>query len=161
VAERTLVVLRHAKAAWPEGVPDRQRPLAARGERDARVAGRWISDRLAPLDLVVRSPALRVEQTWNLVAAEWSATPTVREDERLYAEPIHTVLQVVRELPDETHTVLLIGHNPELSMLVSLLTGREIALSTASIAVLSATGSWTAADAGWAHLRGNETPRAH
>ncbi len=35
---RKLVLLRHAKSAWPD-VPDHERPLARRGQRDAPVMG--------------------------------------------------------------------------------------------------------------------------
>ncbi|WP_399494409.1 hypothetical protein [Streptomyces sp. P9(2023)] len=41
---RRLVVLRHAKSAWPEGVPDYDRPLGPRGLRDAPAAGRRLVD---------------------------------------------------------------------------------------------------------------------
>ncbi|HUB57091.1 MAG TPA: histidine phosphatase family protein, partial [Mycobacterium sp.] len=36
---RTLVLLRHAKSAYPNGVPDHDRPLAPRGRREAGLAG--------------------------------------------------------------------------------------------------------------------------
>ncbi|MGO7770641.1 histidine phosphatase family protein, partial [Rhizobium ruizarguesonis] len=32
-----LILLRHAKSAWPDGVDDRERPLADRGRKAARV----------------------------------------------------------------------------------------------------------------------------
>lgn len=37
---RTLLLLRHAKSAWPD-VPDHERPLARRGQRDAPLMGHW------------------------------------------------------------------------------------------------------------------------
>ena len=47
---RRLVVVRHAKSAWPDDVPDEQRPLNPRGRRDAPVAGRWIRERVERVD---------------------------------------------------------------------------------------------------------------
>ena len=47
---RRLILLRHAKSDWPD-VPDRDRPLAKRGRRDAPKIGRWLRDhglRVAP-----------------------------------------------------------------------------------------------------------------
>ena len=41
LTRRKLVLLRHAKSAWPD-VPDHERPLARRGQRDAPVMGRWL-----------------------------------------------------------------------------------------------------------------------
>ena len=40
---RRLMLLRHAKSDWPD-VPDRDRPLAKRGQRGAPVIGRWLHD---------------------------------------------------------------------------------------------------------------------
>ena len=38
---RRLVLLRHAKSAWPSGVPDHDRPLAGKGRRNAQATGGW------------------------------------------------------------------------------------------------------------------------
>ena len=38
----TLLLLRHAKSAYPEGMVDHDRPLAPRGVRQAALAGDWI-----------------------------------------------------------------------------------------------------------------------
>lgn len=62
-AQRHLVLLRHAKSAWPNGVPDLRRPLAKRGRRDAAAVGRWLHERAPRLDAVVCSPAERARQT--------------------------------------------------------------------------------------------------
>ena len=69
IAQRQLVILRHAKSAWPDGIPDRQRPLAKRGRRDASATGLWLRDELGRLDAVLCSPAERARQTWARVAA--------------------------------------------------------------------------------------------
>ena len=41
---RRLIVVRHAKSAWPVGVPDHERPLAPRGRRDAPAVGRALAE---------------------------------------------------------------------------------------------------------------------
>ncbi|HEU0086865.1 MAG TPA: hypothetical protein VFQ77_04335 [Pseudonocardiaceae bacterium] len=53
---RTLILLRHAKSVWPQGVPDIERPLARRGRRDAPAVGQWLRRRVPAIDLVVRGP---------------------------------------------------------------------------------------------------------
>jgi phosphohistidine phosphatase len=62
---RRLILLRHAKSDWPD-VPDRDRPLAKRGRRDAPRIGRWLHDHGYLPDVVICSPARRTEQTWEL-----------------------------------------------------------------------------------------------
>jgi phosphohistidine phosphatase len=137
---RTLVLLRHAKSAWPEGVDDRARPLAGRGRRDAPAAGRWLREHVGGVDLVVCSPALRTRQTWQLVAAELGGTPEFRVDDRIYGAPVADLVDVVRELPPSAGTVLLVGHNPGLSELVAALGATAVELKTSSVAVLREDG---------------------
>ncbi|MER5474585.1 histidine phosphatase family protein [Streptomyces sp. NPDC002935] len=115
---RRLVVLRHAKSAWPGGVPDHERPLATRGRRDAPAAGRAMAGADLLPDLVLCSTAVRARQTWELAAEQWGTPPPVRLDERLYAADVPELLEAVREVPEHVRTLLLVGHNPGLEELV-------------------------------------------
>lgn len=65
---RRLIVLRHAKATHKPGFTDVDRPLTARGLRDADAAGEWLRDRELIPDLVLCSSALRTRETWDRVA---------------------------------------------------------------------------------------------
>ncbi|MGW4924152.1 SixA phosphatase family protein [Streptomyces parvulus] len=123
---RRLVVLRHAKSARPEGVADHDRPLAARGLRDAPAAGRALAaqDRLP--DLALCSTARRARQTWDLASAQWGTPPSVRHDPRLYAAGVPELLDVVREAPADVGTLLLVGHNPGLEDLITTLAGEAL-----------------------------------
>ncbi|WP_158884471.1 SixA phosphatase family protein [Amycolatopsis anabasis] len=159
MTERRLVLLRHAKSAWPDGVPDFERPLNDRGRRDAPAAGRWLRENLPGLDLVLCSTAVRARQTWDLVAGELGHAPEVRHDDRLYAAATTTLLTVARELPGSARTVLIIAHNPGLEDLVSVLTNTDGQLKTSSIAVLTGSGDWSATAPGRATLTAFTTPR--
>lgn len=155
----TLILLRHAKSAWPEGVPDAQRPLAGRGRRDAPAVGRWLRGQVAGIDLVLCSPAVRAVQTWDLAAAQLDAIPRVRHDERLYSASADELLGIIRELPHTTSTVALVGHNPDLEDFLELLTGAVEILKTSTIAVMSTPGTWTEAQARSWTLETVATPR--
>jgi phosphohistidine phosphatase len=156
---RTLVVLRHAKSAWPAGVPDAGRPLAERGERDAPAVGRWLREHVPGIDLAVCSPAARTRGTWRLVADQLDRGPDFRIDERIYDADVADLLSVIHELPDTASTVVLVGHNPGLSDLVRVLTGARVELKTSSVAVLDGPDRWAALDEGAARLARFETPR--
>ena len=70
VASRRLLVVRHAKSAWPAGVPDRLRPLGPRGLRDAP---RWASGSAsssAPWTSPWSARPQRTRQTWALIDEE-------------------------------------------------------------------------------------------
>lgn len=157
---RTLVVLRHAKSDWSGDDEDIARPLAKRGRRQAPDAGRWLNANLDRIDLALVSPAERARSTWHLVAEELDAPPEMRLDERLYAASAGQLLGVVRELPDEFHTVVVVGHNPGIEQLVSRLTGQEIPMPTSAVAVIALPGSWATAGDTPATLRTSGRPPA-
>jgi phosphohistidine phosphatase len=149
VSTRTLVILRHAKTANPEGAADRDRPLTDRGHADAAAAGAWLRTSGLGPDVVFCSPSRRTKQTWHDVALGLTAAPRVRYDEAIYAASVRSLLAVVRSADDDAATVLLIGHNPTLSQLSAMLdpaSGAEgddaDGLKTAGIAVHSWDGSW-------------------
>jgi phosphohistidine phosphatase len=156
---RRLVVVRHAKSAWPDGVPDAQRPLNKRGRRDAPAAGRWLRDQVGQVDAVVCSPATRTRQTWELIAAELDGAPAPAFDERVYAAAAETLFAVVRGISDDVGSALLVGHNPGVADLVAMLADEELEMKTSAIAVLGLTGPWADAQPGGATLIAYATPR--
>lgn len=156
---RRLILLRHAKSAWPDDLDDRERPLASRGRREAPLAGRWLAEHVGDIDLVVCSPAVRTRQTWELVSAELPGSPEFRIEDRAYDAAAGDLLRVARELPPVASTVLFIGHNPGLEDLVGALTGEWPSMLTSTIAVLAGPGEWSELTAGRLTLQTLETPR--
>ena len=165
---RRLILLRHAKSDWPD-VPDRDRPLAKRGRRDAPRIGRWLHEHGYQPDVVVCSAARRTRQTWDLVAPELGGSPAVRFEPRVYAASAMTLLYLAQELPSRYRTALLIAHNPGLSELASQLAAPTatddgprpgISLPTAAVAVLEFPGDWPSLTPGQARLIDTITPAA-
>jgi phosphohistidine phosphatase len=155
------MLLRHAKSDWPgTDIPDRDRPLAKRGRRDAPRVGRWLRDRGYVPDAVVCSPARRAQQTWELLAPELGGSPSVTFEPRAYDANALTLLSLARDLPSPYRAALLIGHNPAISELVGALAepraedgeSREIRFPTAAVAVLEFTGGWSDLSPGQAQL---------
>jgi phosphohistidine phosphatase len=151
--ERTLILLRHAKSDWSGSVPDIDRPLAERGRAQAPLAGRWLAGHADRIDLAVVSPAKRARETWDLVSAQLAPAPPVRFDERVYAASANRLLDVVRGIPDEARTALLVGHNPGIEELATLLADEDVIMRTAGIAVIGINGQWSELDATSAALR--------
>ena len=145
VKERTLILLRHAKSDWSGEVSDLERPLAERGLRQAPLAGRWLDRNIGRIDLAVVSPAHRARSTWELAEDELAHRPPTRVDSRGYAASADELLEVVRDLPDEARTVVLVVHNPGVADLTELLTGEWVPMPTSTLAVLGLEGPWSAA----------------
>ena len=156
---RTLILLRHAKSAWPPEVPDAERPLAARGRRDAPAAGRWLREHIHKIDLVVCSPAIRAAQTCDLVFAEWEVQPRVRHEPRLYGASMQELLQIIQALPAQVGTAVLIGHNPGLEEVLTALTGVTEPVKTSAIAVIRTPDGWDGTGPGSSALEELALPR--
>ena len=160
MSERTLILLRHAKSDWSGEEADIDRPLAERGLRQAPRAGRWLAHNIDRIDLAVVSPSNRTRSTWELAAAELDNPPPVRSDDQVYAASASQLLGVVRALPDDVATVVLVGHNPGMQDLVSFLTGKPISMPTSAIAVIGLDGPWSAAGPSTGTLRTSGRPPA-
>src|SRR5215472_16424952 len=161
---RTLLVLRHARAAGEPGVNDIERPLTGGGRRDASAAGRWLLDRGITPDWVLCSSARRARQTWAKISAVLGeAAPgqdAVSFEQRLYEAGAQDLLDLVNEQPDDVHTMLTVGHNPASGQLVALLTGRvDIAFPACALAVVRVGEGWAAVAPGGGELAGLWTPR--
>ena len=156
---RTLILLRHAKSAWPADTPDAARPLAARGRRDAPAVGRWLHAQVPKIDCVVCSPAVRAVQTWDLAAVHLAALPPVSHDQRLYGASAHKLLAVTQQLPRGAATAVLVGHNPGLEDFLTLLTGVAEVLKTSAIAVITTPLSWEQCRSGSGTVAALATPR--
>jgi len=167
---RRLILLRHAKSDWPD-VPDRDRPLAKRGRRDAPRIGRWLREQGYQPDVVVVSAATRTRQTWDLVAPELGGSPAVHFEPRAYAASALTLLYLAQELPERYCTALLIAHNPGLSDLATSLAAPPesetatnngphpaLSLPTAAVAVFEFPGDWPSLTPGHARLTSLTTP---
>lgn len=119
---RLLTLIRHAKSSWdyPE-LGDFERPLNARGRRDApEMARRLVTELESPLTLVT-SPALRAITTAHAFAdALGQRHETLRIEPRIYEASLGTLLDIVNRLDDGIVHAVLFGHNPGFSELAHL-----------------------------------------
>jgi len=115
------MLLRHAKTERAEpGQRDRDRKLVKRGRADAPTLGAYISHHDLIPDLVLVSPAARVQETWDLVAEVFDKPPRQETDDRIYNASPHKLLHVVAE-PRKAKKLLIVGHNPSLHEFALLL----------------------------------------
>ena len=132
----TLLLIRHAKSDWDVPVGDRDRPLAARGRRQAPAVGRYLLDSGLIPDLAIVSPAARARATWEIVAAHWPREPQARIEESAYTFDGDDLLDIIRATPQSIATLALVGHNPAVEEVVASLTGESVRLPTSALAVI-------------------------
>ena len=121
--QRRLVLLRHAEAA--QGAVDAERPLTDQGEEQAAAIGRWLQQGDLVPDRVVVSPARRAARTWELAAAQFTTPPTPLADGRIYDNTVDALLALVHETPVDCELVAVVGHNPSIGVLASILDDGE------------------------------------
>ncbi|OBJ02079.1 hypothetical protein A5660_22315 [Mycobacterium alsense] len=163
---RTLLLMRHAKSDYPDGVVDHDRPLAPRGIREAGLAGDWLRAHAPAVDAVLCSTATRARQTLGNTGID----APVRFSERLYGATPGSVIAEINATADDVATLLVIGHEPTMSGLALVLAGDNgtdpaaaerisTKFPTSAIAVLTVPGAWDGLQPGRAALTGLEIPR--
>lgn len=121
----TLLLLRHAKSSWDDpALADYDRPLAKRGKKAAPRMGAEIAALGLRPDLILCSTAVRARETLSLVLPELgAAAPEVVYDDAIYMATPSALLALLRAVPEETRSVMVVGHNPGLEELAELLVG--------------------------------------
>jgi phosphohistidine phosphatase len=138
---KTLTLLRHARSDWDDQVQrDFDRPLNPRGRRAARTVGREMKRLGLQFDYCIASPAVRVRETLGEVESAFGSLEPYL-DERVYLADPETLLDLVRAAPDEAESLLLVGHNPGLEMLVLSLAARGASPLLGEVEVKYPTGT--------------------
>ena len=124
----TLFLVRHAKSSWKDQeLTDRERPLNDRGKRDAPFMAKLLSERGVRPDIIITSPAVRAATTAKFFSREMKyKVADIVSDEALYQASMDGILQRVREIEDRVKTAMVVGHNPEITLLSDFVTGGSI-----------------------------------
>lgn len=152
---RQLLLLRHAKSSWDDPtLPDRDRPINARGLRAAAAMRQAMRDLGLEPDMILVSTARRTMQTLEALEP-FDATPLVEPMDSLYLANPFQLTSALHSVPETVRSVLVIGHNPGMHDLALLLAGPRAMASnaeperslasgfpTSALAEFSIPGSW-------------------
>ena len=120
-----LYILRHGIAAEAGAASihkDSERPLTDEGERKVRKVARAMQALEISLDLLLSSPYLRARQTAEIVADVFHARNKLELSDALTpGGDARTVIRRIAEGEPAPKDVLLVGHEPYLSELISML----------------------------------------
>lgn len=139
-----LLLMRHGKSDWPEDTADFDRPLTARGERDARKIGAWLKQQGLKPGAIVSSPAVRARDTAMHVAAELDEdSNAIVWEPAVYEASLPDLCAVIERYTKNLTSLLIIGHNPGLDSLLYMLSRDEPQrtasgklMTTATLAIL-------------------------
>jgi phosphohistidine phosphatase len=122
-------LLRHGDAEAGEGKPDAERELTEKGQRQSRDAGKAFKALGVRLEVCLTSPKVRAKQTAEL-ACEPIGCP-IEEDDRLAGGNFDPL-----ELAAGRGELMLVGHEPDFSGAVALVTGSRVKIRKGGIAAL-------------------------
>ncbi len=122
-------LLRHGDAEDGAGKPDAERDLTEKGERQARTAGQALKALDAGLDVCLTSPKVRAKRTAELACTALDCR--VEEDARLAGGDFDPL-----ELAAGRGEVMLVGHEPDFSGAVALVTGSRVKMKKGGIAAI-------------------------
>ena len=143
----TLMIFRHAKSSWDDAsLADFDRPLAPRGMKAAGAMARHMQETLAPPNRIVCSPAQRARETLAHLLPALNGEININLDQALYdlGSP-RALLKHIKEMGISEDRLMLVGHNPLLETLATLLIGSgtesdrealETKFPTAALAVI-------------------------
>ncbi len=105
---------------------DHARRLTDAGRQEARDAGKRLTREAGRPQRILTSPAARAHGTAAVIAeAVGLAGEKVFIEDALYLAEADSFLNVLRRLPNAVGAVFVVGHNPGISHLANVLTGRE------------------------------------
>mgnify|MGYP006076896265 CR=1 FL=1 len=115
-----LYLLRHAEAA--DNYPDAKRPLSPKGRDDTASLGKLLKRQGIPLpSLVWCSPYLRAQETAQILIEEAGSDSEIETHTAL--TPECSAADLLPALASANEDLLIVGHNPHLSILAGLLIG--------------------------------------
>lgn len=125
---KTIYFVRHAKSSWDHpSVRDIERPLEARGLRDAPMMARVLKSKGIQPDLLLSSPATRAYSTALYFADAFEIDrKDVQIQPRIYEAFSEDILAIIEELPADVDTVLIFGHNPTFTTIANRFSKQHI-----------------------------------
>jgi len=120
---QTLYLVRHAKSDWnnPE-LNDIERPLNARGYRDARAMSNWLKKHKIIPDQIISSSAIRAMTTALIFSKNLNIDSSkIIINPKLYETTEKDYLKIIHSIDNRIKSVMLFAHNPTLTLLSNYL----------------------------------------
>tara|TARA_B110000977_G_scaffold54218_1_gene73814 strand:- start:18 stop:524 length:507 start_codon:yes stop_codon:yes gene_type:complete len=134
-----LFLVRHAKSDWANlGLSDFERPLNERGNKDKTIMGKRLKEKSIELDSFISSSAKRTTQTSMALAKEMSfPTQEIKFFKEIYHASPSEMLSFINKTENKNNNLMLVGHNPGISMLCDYLCNYSVDFPTLGIAKIS------------------------
>jgi len=132
---KTLHIVRHGKALQEfVQIQDDDRPLIVKGiHNNIVVAKKFVAKHPVP-DLIISSYAARALQTAHIFARVMHYPhEKIKANEELYLHGDKEIYNILENLPDEIESVMIVGHNPDLTDVANRFSARIGEISTSGV----------------------------
>lgn len=134
MSQRKIYFLRHGEADWPDWQkPDDERPLTKFGDKEMHRVAKFLASRDVQPDAILTSPLPRAAETAE-IATEYLNTKC--REEKLLAPGFDSSKLEKILTKDAQETLMLVGHEPDFSKTIRALTGANVKLSKAGVALV-------------------------
>lgn len=133
---KTLLLVRHANALHGSTKGDFERHLSAKGLDEAKQMAVTVQETGHVPQLIISSEAPRALNTATIFADTFGLTKP-QTNSKIYEGNSKKLLSIINKFPDEHDNIALVGHNPDISDLLFLLTGKYRDVPTCTVASIS------------------------
>ena len=125
---KSIIIIRHAKSSWSNNnLPDFERPLNHRGEKDAPEMASRLKKKVPKIDAFISSPAKRALTTAAYFAEEYGLKKKdVEQVQQLYLADVRNFYDVIRKIDDSVHVAAIFSHNPGITDFANTLTSTRV-----------------------------------
>ncbi|MCK8495927.1 MULTISPECIES: SixA phosphatase family protein [Spirosoma] len=142
----TLYIVRHAKAEDRSILmTDHSRELTPDGIVAAARIGRYLHDKAVNPNVIISSTASRAKDTAKVIAEQLGFDPAnIQLDDELFDGGPKAYLAAVNALPASAQSVMIVGHNPDVSYFSEFLTHQSVgSMSKGAVVAVTFDGiSW-------------------
>ena len=133
---KPLLLVRHANALHKSTKGDFERQLSPKGLKDAELMANKVKKAGHVPQLIISSEAERAKATATIFA-DILDLPAPQTQATIYEGNEKKLLKIINKFPDEVERIALVGHNPDISSLLFLLTGKYLDMPTCTVALIS------------------------
>jgi phosphohistidine phosphatase len=142
-----LCFLRHGEADWPNWTkPDDERPLTERGRKEMKRVAKFLERLKFSADAILTSPLPRASQTAEIAAARLGIELKT-ESALAHGFNVERLRRLLAKAGADC--IMIVGHEPEFSEVIKELTGGEVKLSKAGVALLEVNRECTSGKLLW------------
>ena len=119
---KKLIIIRHSKSSWKDlSLGDFHRPLNRRGKSDGPIMANFLSRKINKICFLHSSSSVRTFETSKFFI-DRIKFDKIKYDDSLYHSSSFSILNMVKNYPDNYSSVVIIAHNPGLTNLINEIT---------------------------------------